>query len=215
MDESAIQEAIDALNSGQFTSRQAAARHFGVNPDTVGNRMNGKLSRQQAHENEQNLSPEEEQFLLAWIQAEDLAGASPTYARIRAMANMMYQHQTTPPRTLSIGKNWITKFKKRHPELENRRVRRIDVQRKDSMESILEFFNWLRIYLDQRSIKPENQYNMDKTAVKMTLEGSEWVLTFLKGEIELLDHLNKELSTFIECINAIGRSLPFLAIFKG
>jgi hypothetical protein len=45
MDESAIQEAIDALNSGQFTSRQAAARHFGVNPDTVGNQMNGKLSR--------------------------------------------------------------------------------------------------------------------------------------------------------------------------
>jgi hypothetical protein len=56
---------------------------------------------------------------------------------------------------------------------------------------------------------------MDEMAVKMTLEGSEWVLTFLKGEIELLDHPNKELSTFIECINAIGRSLLFLAIFKG
>jgi hypothetical protein len=130
MDESAIQEAKDALNSHQFTSRRAAARHFGVSPDTLGRRMNGTLSRQQAHENEQNLSPQEEQLLLAWIQAEDLAGASPTYARIRAMANMMYQNQTTPPRTLSIGKNWIKGFKKRYPELENRRVRRIDIQRK-------------------------------------------------------------------------------------
>jgi hypothetical protein len=90
MDESAIQEAIDALDSGQFTSRRAAARHFDVNPNTIGNRMNGKLSCQQAHEKEQNLSSEEEQFLLAWIQTEDLASTSPTYTRIRAMANMMY-----------------------------------------------------------------------------------------------------------------------------
>jgi helix-turn-helix, Psq domain len=45
MDESAIQEAIDALNSGQFASRRAAARHFGVNHDTLGNQVNGKLSR--------------------------------------------------------------------------------------------------------------------------------------------------------------------------
>jgi Tc5 transposase DNA-binding domain/helix-turn-helix, Psq domain len=148
MDESAIQEAINALNSGQFTSCRAAARHFGVNHDTLGRRINGTLSRQQAHENEQNLSPQEEQLLLAWIQAEDLAGATPTYARIRAMANKMYQHQTTPPRTLSIGKNWISKFKKRHPELENRRVRLIDIQRKDSIKAIPEFFDWLRICLD-------------------------------------------------------------------
>ena len=100
-----MQEAIDALNSHQFTSRRAAARHFGVNRDTLGRRMNGTLSRQQAHENEQSLSSEEEQLLLAWIQTEDLAGTPPTYARIRAMANKMYQHQTAPPRTLSIGKN--------------------------------------------------------------------------------------------------------------
>jgi hypothetical protein len=92
MDESAMQDAIDALNSHQFTSRRAAALHFGVNKDTLGRRMNGTLSRQQAHENEQSLSSEEEQLLLAWIQAEDLAGAPPTYTRIRAMANKMYQH---------------------------------------------------------------------------------------------------------------------------
>jgi hypothetical protein len=55
---------------------------------------------------------------------------------------------------------------------------------------------------------------MDETAVKMILEGSEWVLTFLKGKIELLDHSNKELSTFIKYVSATGLSLPFLAIFK-
>jgi hypothetical protein len=123
MDEPAIQDAIQALDSHQFSSRRAAARHYGVNPDTVGRRKSGTLPRQQAHEKQQNLSSEEEQFLLAWIQAEDLAGTSPTYTRIRTMANLMYQHQTTPSRTVNIGKNWITKFKKRHPELEHRKVR--------------------------------------------------------------------------------------------
>jgi hypothetical protein len=52
MDESAIQEAIDALDSGQFTSHRAAALHFNVNPDTIGNQINGELSRQQAYKNE-------------------------------------------------------------------------------------------------------------------------------------------------------------------
>jgi len=172
-------------------------------------------TRQDAHAYRQNLSPAEEQLLLSWIRTEDLSGSSPTYARIRAMANSMYQHQTTPLRTLSIGKNWINRFKKRHPELENRRVRRIDVQRMNATETVPEFFDWLKICLDQRSIKPENQYNMDKTGVKMSLEGSKWILTFLKGKIELPDHPNKELFTFIECIGATGRLLPFLTVFKG
>jgi hypothetical protein len=56
---------------------------------------------------------------------------------------------------------------------------------------------------------------MDKIVVKLSLEGSKWVFTFLKGKIKLLDYLNKELSTFIKCVNVIGYLLPFLAIFKG
>jgi len=52
MDESAIQEAIDAFDSHQFASCRAVARHFGVNRDTLGRRINGELSRQQAHEKE-------------------------------------------------------------------------------------------------------------------------------------------------------------------
>ena len=87
-----MQEAIDALNSHQFTSRRAAAHHFGVNRNTLGRQINGTLSRQQAHENEQSLSSKEEQLLLAWIQAEILASTPPTYARIHAMANKIYQH---------------------------------------------------------------------------------------------------------------------------
>jgi hypothetical protein len=52
-------------------------------------------------------------------------------------------------------------------------------------------------------------------AVKLSLEGSKWILTFLKGKIKLLDYLNKELSTFIEYVNVLGHVLPFLTIFKG
>jgi hypothetical protein len=85
-----VDEAIDSLKSGQFTSRRAAARHFDVNPGTIDNRREGMPTRQDAHAYRQKLSPKEEQLLLSWIQTEDLASASPTYARIRAMANSVY-----------------------------------------------------------------------------------------------------------------------------
>jgi hypothetical protein len=52
MDKSAIQEAKDALNSHQFASRQATARHFNVNVTILGRRINGELSRQQVYEKE-------------------------------------------------------------------------------------------------------------------------------------------------------------------
>ena len=64
MDESLIQEANDALDSHQFTFRRAAARHFDVKPDTLRRQKNGTLPRRKAHENQQTLSSEEEQFLL-------------------------------------------------------------------------------------------------------------------------------------------------------
>ena len=62
-----VDEACDALKSGQFTSRRAAARHFDVNPGTIDNRREGMPTRQDTHAYRQNLSPAEEQLLLLWI----------------------------------------------------------------------------------------------------------------------------------------------------
>jgi hypothetical protein len=60
---------------------------------------------------------------------------------------------------------------------------------------------------------------MDETLVKMAMEGTKWVLTFISKEqkkmMEVEDHLNKDLSTFIECSSVTSIFLPFLAIFKG
>jgi hypothetical protein len=41
MDDPAIQEAIDALDSHQFTSCRAAARYFNVSEATLGRSING------------------------------------------------------------------------------------------------------------------------------------------------------------------------------
>ena len=127
MDEAILQEAIDALDSQEFASERAAVRHFDAKRGTLRDRRSGRLPRNKAFQKFQKLSPEEEQYLLAWIQAEDLAGTSPSFSRIRAMANRMYQNQTSPPdRSKQLGKNWIDGLKKRHPQLVTRKVRRVD-----------------------------------------------------------------------------------------
>ena len=90
MNEALLQEAADALDLQEFTSERAGGRHFNVDRCTLRRRRSGILPRNKAFQKFQKLSPEEEQYLLAWIQAEDLAGTSPSFSRIRAMANRMY-----------------------------------------------------------------------------------------------------------------------------
>jgi hypothetical protein len=106
MDEAILQEAIQGLKSQEFTSQKAAIEHFDVKRSTLNARLHGRLPRAEAFQKYQKLSPKEEGYLLAWIKMEDLAGASPTFSRIRSIANRVYQHQTNPPDfTKNLGKN--------------------------------------------------------------------------------------------------------------
>jgi hypothetical protein len=65
MDEDPVENAKDALNSGQFTSCLAAARHYSVDHTTLGRRKNSMPTRRDAHAYRQKLSPKEEQLLLS------------------------------------------------------------------------------------------------------------------------------------------------------
>ena len=55
-----MQRAITAVQSKKCTSIRAAALQFNVPPSTLGHRLTGRVSRNQAHEEAQNLSTAEE-----------------------------------------------------------------------------------------------------------------------------------------------------------
>ena len=81
--EEAIQRALNAVANGM--SQKKAGLEFGVPRSTLQNRINGILSRQEAHEHEQRLSPVQEDHLTQWVLTQEALGLAPTHAQIRAL----------------------------------------------------------------------------------------------------------------------------------
>ena len=67
-------------------SQKKAGLEFGVPRSTLQNRMNGHISRQEAHIPQQRLSTVQEERLAAWVLTQESLGLAPTYAQIRAFA---------------------------------------------------------------------------------------------------------------------------------
>jgi hypothetical protein len=84
--ELSIQSAIRDLESGVYTSQRAAAKAWGVPRSTLQHRMAGLQPRAIAHQHQQRLSPEQEEFLVDWILEEDSRAQPPSHARVREMA---------------------------------------------------------------------------------------------------------------------------------
>ena len=85
--ELAIQYAIRDFNTGVYKSQRAAARAYGIARSTLRDRLQGATSRAIAHQYEQRLTPEQEQFLVEWILEEHARGYPPPHARAREMAS--------------------------------------------------------------------------------------------------------------------------------
>ncbi|KAJ5887467.1 hypothetical protein N7495_007508 [Penicillium taxi] len=121
-----ISLAISDLKSGQISSVKAAAIAYGVSRSTLTRRMNGSLSRRDAHSNQQRLSPGQEEFLVKWILERDSQGFPPSHACAREMAaRILRSNGDNEP----LGKAWLPKFIQRNPRVNSCIGRRIDVSR--------------------------------------------------------------------------------------
>jgi hypothetical protein len=112
--ELAIQSAIHDLETGVYTSQRAAARAWGVPRSTLQDRLSGHLPHAIAHQRQQRLSPEQEEFLVDWILDEDLRAQPPSHARVREMAARILQlggdHDT-------LGQRLVQSFLTRQPRV--------------------------------------------------------------------------------------------------
>ena len=62
--ELAIQSAIQDLNSGVYSSKSAAAKAYDLPRSTLIGRLNGATNYRASHENQQRLTPPQEEFLV-------------------------------------------------------------------------------------------------------------------------------------------------------
>ena len=138
--ESLIAAALHDIETGKKPSIRAAVEHYGLKYETLCDRKRGAQNRFASHEDQQNLTIVEEQAIKDWVEKVDGFGWPPRIEYVRHMAlGFIRSHGIRNP---TLGKNWITRFLDRHPDLASRFTNRLDKQRAyaNNPEILLDFF---------------------------------------------------------------------------
>lgn len=125
--EALFMAALKDLETGKEPSIRAAAERYGLKYETLRDRKRGAKNRVEAHEDQQNLTYSEEEAIKEWIAKVDGFGWPPRVEYVREMAlGFIRSHGIRNPK---LGKNWMTQFLDRHPDLASRFTDRLDKQR--------------------------------------------------------------------------------------
>ncbi|KAI1003791.1 hypothetical protein K3495_g4419 [Podosphaera aphanis] len=156
-----IQIAVDGLKTGKYCNFSEAARAEDVPRTTLRERYNGGVSHVLSAEIQQNLSNEQENLLVQWIMDLDLAGHAPSFASVKAMTSVIRCGNSTDALP---GKNWMTRFIKRHSSIKSKIGMKLERQRANSVteERILEWFHRLKTVIDKHSIKSDDMWNANE-----------------------------------------------------
>lgn len=125
--EGRIQLTISALKKGDIQNVRRAAEVYNIPKSTLHNRVNGQLFRVDLRANSHRLSETQEETLVKWIVSRDTRGAAPRQAQVYEMANIILQADN-PSGYTPVGKNWVTNFTNRRPELKSRFARKYNYQ---------------------------------------------------------------------------------------
>ena len=213
--ENSIQCAIRDFNAGVYKSQRAAARAYGIAPSTLNDRLNGAASRAIAHQYEQRLTPEQEQFLVEWILEEHARGYPPPHARAREMANRILRiNGDLNP----VGVDWMGAFLRHNPHVSSIVGRPIEAARSSAAtaEQISAFLQLFESTRTRLNVRAGDTYNMDETGTALGVCTNTRVLAKAgTKKAYTKSPENREWATVIETISADRRKLRCLVIFKG
>jgi hypothetical protein len=145
--EKQISDAKNDLATGKCLTISEASELHGVAESTLRGRLNGKRSKQQSRIDQQKLTPAEENAIKGWIFKLDDWGFPPRHQYVKDMAlDFIKSHGVAAPK---LGKNWLTRFLSRHPDLASKFCTRLDKQRAfaDSPEVIQDFYEKVFVLL--------------------------------------------------------------------
>jgi hypothetical protein len=153
--EARIQQALFDLATLPNTSIRSVAAAHNIPHVTLSRRAKGYLSRPLAHEHQQLLSNEQERLLKRWIIDLEAQGHAPAFNNIRELAAIVSGSSGGPRK---VGKNWISRFLQRHPEIHSKVGKKIQAQRVDSITpKVLEdWFKHFKSVQERYGILPEN-----------------------------------------------------------
>jgi hypothetical protein len=206
-----IQNAIQAVLDGK--SIRKAAQIHGIPYGTLHGRCLGTEARTHAHETQQRLSPSQEKQLVDWILAQEALGYAPSHGQVKGVVSRLLK---VGGDEASLGRHWMEGLYRRNPQVKTKIGKRIDYTRvkEATPANINKFFDLLETV---SYVKPENIWNADEAGIMegMGLNG----LVVRSSQVNpksvpIKGNQNRAWTSFVECINAQGRSLTPLVIFK-
>lgn len=213
--EQRIAAALQDLESGALSSLRQAAVTYDIDYSTLSRRRRGQQSRVEAHAQEQKLTPELEALLASWLIDAERAGHAFNHAQLRDIVKII---DTAAGGDGTVGKHWIKKFLKRHPEIHTKKGVSIANQRVHELYSsrILQWFAYLLSLLHVYNIKCANIFNMDETGNALGPCTNQTIIGSSKSKRAYVARPeDREWVSVIECIGATGTILTPLVIFKG
>ncbi|KAL1955307.1 hypothetical protein VTO42DRAFT_8839 [Malbranchea cinnamomea] len=142
----------------------------------------------------------------------------PRPSTVRSMADFLLAKKGDGiPET--VGKNWTSSFVKRHPELKLKFVRKFSYKRSrcEDPKIIQNWFQLVQNITSEYRILPDDTYNMDEVGFSIGMISTCMVVTNSerKERPKLLQPDNRDWTTVIAGINALGWALAPMIIFRG
>ncbi|SPC65295.1 uncharacterized protein UHOD_11054 [Ustilago sp. UG-2017b] len=215
-----IQEALSAFQKGQFKDLKAAAEHHNVPYNTLWDRSKGCKSCTAAFQHLQAIPPEAEELLVQHIQKQAHYGFLVTPQNLRQLAEQLLR-QRTNNNDATLGPNWVSAFKQRHPELRSYYSCKMDAARVQATSdpSVVEaYFDVLEKTIAKYRILPENIFNIDKTGFLIGQSQCRYIIVPRengKNQCFRSQPGNWETITVIECIGAQRTKPPPMVIVWG
>ena len=176
--ETRVQQAIVAVNAGQYSSINRAAKDFNIAESTLRGRITGGKSQQEVDAQRQHLTESEEKALVKWIQWISITGYPPRYSTVKEIAEEIRKRRINSVNDASIqlveytelGQQWVCHFLNRHPHLKSTFTHCIDAVRlrETSEEVIMHWLTTIDQFLLEHNIHPENIYNMDESGFSIS-----------------------------------------------
>jgi hypothetical protein len=135
------------------------------------------------------------------------------------MADALLASRGQDPPPLPVGKNWVSRWVNTQSTLQTKWNRKFSSQRA-RCEDPISISAWFRLVEETRvehGIPDEDVYNFDETGFMMGVASTSKVVTSSDtvGRATVVQPGNREWVTTIECINALGWSIPPFIILSG
>jgi len=213
--ESKIQLALQAIERDATLSQRRVAKLYSVPQSTLSDRLAGITSRRDCRPNAMKLTKTEESVIVEHILNLDARGFPPRLAAVKAMADSLLAERHRDP----VGVNWASTFVKRQPELKVKFNRKYDYRRAkcEDPEVIRGWFRLVENTKAKYGITDEDSYNFDESGFMMGIISTGAVVTGSerRSRPKQVQPGNREWTTVIQGINAMGWAVPPFIIFAG